>query len=306
MFAFSPESVARPSEVTGGGAERGSSRESSERRAFPCATGAARGGECARATRPRRREARADECVAFREKRRCLGTDEKGSGEKTPEAARNERPESDRARRRAGILTSPSLASRGNVMVYDSRNERSLPGRTDALEPGTTSQQRASPSRVDRTRASPRPARPRACLLRHQQPGSQHAPTRDTVTTIPRARSCHVRAPDMPGTATLVGGSLGFAMQMYINALRKLPLLRSASPPPPRPPPVTDPPRPARPTPGGVFDARGRSARLGFAPPPALVVPRRVRPRATRSFARRPARDARRGAPPTSRAAPPR
>jgi len=35
----------------------------------------------------------------------------------------------------------------------------------------------------------------------------------------------------MPGTATLVGGSLGFAMQMYINALRKLPLLRSASPP---------------------------------------------------------------------------
>ena len=59
----------------------------------------------------------------------------------------------------------------------------------------------------------------------------------------------------MPGTATLVGGSLGFAMQMYINALRKLPLLRSASPPP-RPPPVTDPPRPARPTPGRVFDAR--------------------------------------------------
>ena len=36
----------------------------------------------------------------------------------------------------------------------------------------------------------------------------------------------------MPGTATLVGGSLGFAMQMYINALRKLPLLRSAPPPP--------------------------------------------------------------------------
>ena len=144
-----------------GDAERGSSRESSERRAFPCATGAARGGECARATRPRRREARADECVAFREKRRCLGTDEKGSGEKTPEAARNERPEPDRARRRAGILTSPSLASRGNVTVYDSGNERSLSGRTDALEPGTTSQQRASPSRVDRTRA-PRPRLARA------------------------------------------------------------------------------------------------------------------------------------------------
>jgi len=230
VFAFSPESVARPSEATGGGAERGSSRESSERRAFPCATGAARGGECARATRRRRREARADECVAFRENRRCLGTDEKGSGEKTPEAARNESPEPDRARRRAGILTSPSLASRGNVTVYDSGNERSLSGRTDALEPGTTSQQRASPSRVDRTRA-PRPRRASRVPSSPSAAGSQHSPTRDTVTTIPRARSCHVRAPDMPGTATLVGGSLGFAMQMYINALRKLPLLRSASPP---------------------------------------------------------------------------
>lgn len=37
----------------------------------------------------------------------------------------------------------------------------------------------------------------------------------------------------MPATATIVGGGLGFCMQMYINALRKLPLLRSASPAPP-------------------------------------------------------------------------
>lgn len=34
----------------------------------------------------------------------------------------------------------------------------------------------------------------------------------------------------MPATATLVGGGMGFAMQLYINALRKLPLLRSACP----------------------------------------------------------------------------
>ena len=40
----------------------------------------------------------------------------------------------------------------------------------------------------------------------------------------------------MPATATLVGGGLGFCMQMYINALRKPPLLRSASPHPPPPP----------------------------------------------------------------------
>lgn len=304
MFAFSPESVARPSEATGGGAEQGSSRESSERRAFPCATGAARGGECARATRRRRREARADECVAFRENRRCLGTDEKGSGEKTPEAARNERPEPDRARRRAGILTSPSLASRGNVTVYDSGNERSLSGRTDALEPGTTSQQRASPSRVDRTRA-PRPRLARAffaisslvpsTLLRVTP--SQRSRARARVTLA--RPTCRARPPSSAArwgspcrcTSTPCASSRSCAVR---------------PPPPPRPPPVTDPPRPARPTPGGVFDARGRSARLGFAPPPALVVPRRVRPRATRSFARRPTRDARRGAPPTSRAAPPR
>ena len=45
----------------------------------------------------------------------------------------------------------------------------------------------------------------------------------------------------MPATATIVGGGLGFCMQMYINALRKLPLLRSASPAPP-PPRSLDPP----------------------------------------------------------------
>jgi len=44
----------------------------------------------------------------------------------------------------------------------------------------------------------------------------------------------------MPATATIVGGGLGFCMQMYINALRKLPLLRSASPAPP--PRSLDPP----------------------------------------------------------------
>lgn len=31
----------------------------------------------------------------------------------------------------------------------------------------------------------------------------------------------------MPATATLVGGGMGFMMQIYINSLRKLPLLRS-------------------------------------------------------------------------------
>ena len=34
----------------------------------------------------------------------------------------------------------------------------------------------------------------------------------------------------MLSSTTLIGGSLGFAMQMYINALRKLPVLRSKSP----------------------------------------------------------------------------
>ena len=59
----------------------------------------------------------------------------------------------------------------------------------------------------------------------------------------------------MPGTATLVGGSLGFAMQMYINALRKLPLLRSASPPPPPPSPAArhGSPAPRSPHAGGSF-----------------------------------------------------
>ncbi len=57
----------------------------------------------------------------------------------------------------------------------------------------------------------------------------------------------------MPGTATLVGGSLGFAMQMYINALRKLPLLRSASPPPPSPAARHGSPAPRSPHAGGSF-----------------------------------------------------
>ena len=56
----------------------------------------------------------------------------------------------------------------------------------------------------------------------------------------------------MPGTATLVGGSLGFAMQMYINALRKLPLLRSASPPP-APAARHGSPAPRSPHAGGSF-----------------------------------------------------
>ena len=39
----------------------------------------------------------------------------------------------------------------------------------------------------------------------------------------------------MPATATIVGGGLGFCMQMYINALRKLPsfAVRHRPPPPP-------------------------------------------------------------------------
>ena len=34
----------------------------------------------------------------------------------------------------------------------------------------------------------------------------------------------------MPATSTIVGASLGFGVQLYSNAVRKLPLLRSACP----------------------------------------------------------------------------
>ena len=34
----------------------------------------------------------------------------------------------------------------------------------------------------------------------------------------------------MPATSTLVGASLGLGVQLYSNAVRKLPLLRSACP----------------------------------------------------------------------------
>lgn len=36
----------------------------------------------------------------------------------------------------------------------------------------------------------------------------------------------------MPATSTLVGASLGLGVQFYSNAVRKLPLLRSACPRP--------------------------------------------------------------------------
>jgi hypothetical protein len=51
-------------------------------------------------------------------------------------------------------------------------------------------------------------------------------------------------------TTTLIGGSLGFCMQMYINALRKLPVLRSAFPDPLHP--LSDPR--ARSVPTGYTD----------------------------------------------------
>ena len=167
---------------------------------------------------------------------------------------------------------------------------------------------RVTESRRSNARTAPPP---RACLLRHQQPGSQHAPTRDTVTTIPRARSCHVRAPDMPGTATLVGGSLGFAMQMYINALRKLPLLRSASPPLAR--------RPSRIPRAPLAPRRGEFLTRAPIRPFRVCSPPRARRAASRSSARdafvratpgprrparRPADLARRAAPLTPRPAP--
>merc|ERR1712205_94882 len=42
-----------------------------------------------------------------------------------------------------------------------------------------------------------------------------------------RAAAVSSSAVEMPATTTLIGGGLGFCMQMYINALRKLPVLRN-------------------------------------------------------------------------------
>lgn len=39
-----------------------------------------------------------------------------------------------------------------------------------------------------------------------------------------------VGSAEMPATSTLVGASLGFGVQLYSNAVRKLPLLRSTCP----------------------------------------------------------------------------
>jgi hypothetical protein len=61
----------------------------------------------------------------------------------------------------------------------------------------------------------------------HETPSSSNEP-RGTH----RAAAVSTSAVEMPATTTLIGGGLGFCMQMYINALRKLPVLRSASPEP--------------------------------------------------------------------------
>jgi len=81
-------------------------------------------------------------------------------------------------------------------------------------------------------------------------------------------------AVEMPATTTLIGGGLGFCMQMYINALRKLPVLRSASPEPLSP--VCEASRDAR---------SGSDPDLGFAPRREPGAPRgvsRIRARARR------------------------
>ena len=77
----------------------------------------------------------------------------------------------------------------------------------------------------------------------------------------------------MPATTTLIGGGLGFCMQMYINALRKLPVLRSASPEP-LPDPSAKRPETHEPD---------RTPDLGFAPRREPGAPRgvsRIRARA--------------------------
>ena len=84
----------------------------------------------------------------------------------------------------------------------------------------------------------------------------------------------------MPATATIVGGGLGFCMQMYINALRKLPLLAVRHrPPPPEP-------RSAR---FRVSSSRARDAPEAFRGPhaPSRASPTRIPPRA-RASPRRP------------------
>ena len=105
----------------------------------------------------------------------------------------------------------------------------------------------------------------------------------------------------MPATATIVGGGLGFCMQMYINALRKLPLLRSASPAPPPPEPRSarfrvclslardapeafrGPHAPSRASPTRIPPSRARI------PPPTLAEPERpADPIPQKSFPNRP------------------
>lgn len=76
----------------------------------------------------------------------------------------------------------------------------------------------------------------------------------------------------MPATTTLIGGGLGFCMQMYINALRKLPVLRSASPEPLSP--VCEASRDAR---------SGSDPDLGFAPRREPGAPRGVHPVSARA-----------------------
>ena len=103
-------------------------------------------------------------------------------------------------------------------------------------------------------------------------------------------------AVEMPATTTLIGGGLGFCMQMYINALRKLPVLRSASPEPLSP--VCEASRDAR---------SGSDPDLGFAPrrepgAPRGVILVRARACASSAVARAPARKPRRRDPTGERA----
>ena len=207
---------------------------------------------------------------------------------KNARGAVHERPEPDRARRRAGIRRAhPSLASRGDdVRSNDSRN---APAGNRRAEPGTTSHHRASPSRVDRTRA-PRPRLARAFFaISSQVPStllrvtpSQRSRARARVTSA--RPTCRARPPSS-------AARWGSPCRCTSTPCASSPLLRSASPPPARR-------RAAAPSrsshAGASIDARADPEVERFEHPDANVEPRRTSARD--AFVRaRPARDARRG-----------
>ena len=74
---------------------------------------------------------------------------------------------------------------------------------------------RALPACFPAARPSP------AHLLRR---AAAHAAVRSVASSVPSSRA------QMPATSTIVGASLGLGVQLYSNAVRKLPLLRSACP----------------------------------------------------------------------------